>query len=580
MAAITEPNLAAIGMLKAFAEGRRVTNAGELADLIKPSYNNITTNMVQLDVNKLIDEAKQFQTKYGGQIDAKYAQVGGASGVLGKALPLAFGFQHYVFPDGQSGMKLYEHGAIVVSAKTGVHEIHGEIFQKWEALWQSGLFLGYPSTDESGCPDHVGRYNHFEGAWGFLSSIYWTPQTGARDIYGPIRSCWESLGWERGFLGYPVTDQVNDPFGVGQFIHFQHNGAIYWSPNTGAHEVHGAIRQKYESMGWGMSVLGYPTTNESGCRDGVGRYNHFERGSIYWTPKLGAHEVHGPIRERWKDLGWEKSSLGYPITDQLADPDKGSSGQYSRFEKGYVSWAGVPTLEKEGKVYQIRAQEHLDGVPYFFMIHWIRACTIRSGHFGAKGFAKDQLTLSLEVRINGQTVKTRNDYIGDWTDWASVRDEIIFPVDDPTARVTLSFVVTNIGSQDTSVGAKILSKVNDWADEQASKGADVVGALVGGAVGGPLGAVLGAAVVEAAKALYNFGAFSQDACDGVVAADVIQASAAAINDYIGNHIGETKDFPNYAVQKHYLGSASPGGCGANSDYEVDVRVGFKGAEPQ
>ncbi|WP_181188425.1 LGFP repeat-containing protein [Actinopolyspora mortivallis] len=33
------------------------------------------------------------------------------------------------------------------------------------------------------------------------------------------------------------------------------------------------------------------------------------------SPQTGAHSVYGPFRERWKSLGWEKSYLGYPISE-------------------------------------------------------------------------------------------------------------------------------------------------------------------------------------------------------------------------------------------------------------------------
>src|SRR5207302_49498 len=82
--------------------------------------------------------------------------------------------------------------------------------------------------------------------------------------------------------------------GVGRYNHFQ-GGSIYWTPGTGAHEVHGAIKDKWASMGWERSFLGYPVTDETGTPDGVGRYNHFQGGSIYWTPSIGAYEVHGAI---------------------------------------------------------------------------------------------------------------------------------------------------------------------------------------------------------------------------------------------------------------------------------------------
>ena len=69
----------------------------------------------------------------------------------------------------------------------------------------------------------------------------------------------------------------------------------------------------------GDKPLGYPKTGELVTPDGVGRYNHFENGSIYWTQATGAHEVRGLIQAKWYELGWEKSDLGYPLTDEHGD---------------------------------------------------------------------------------------------------------------------------------------------------------------------------------------------------------------------------------------------------------------------
>src|SRR5262245_13530108 len=124
----------------------------------------------------------------------------------------------------------------------------------------------------------------------------------AFQVYGEIARKWRALGGESGFLGAPQTDETGTPDGVGRYNHFA-GGSIYWTPRTGAHEVHGAIRDKWASLGWERSVVGYPSTDERTAHDGVGHYNHFENGSIFWTPKLGAHEVHGEIRVKWATLG-------------------------------------------------------------------------------------------------------------------------------------------------------------------------------------------------------------------------------------------------------------------------------------
>ncbi len=165
--------------------------------------------------------------------------------------------------------------------RRAAYEIHGAIYDKWRAL--GGLSFGTPCTNETSTPDGVGRYNHFNG---FSASIYWTPATGANAIYGAIREKWAAMGWERSVLGYPVTDELGTPDGIGRYNHFQNGGSIYWTPQTGAHAIWGAIRQHWESMGWENSYLGYPTSDEEDFSEG-GRANTFQHGGIYWWPDTG-----------------------------------------------------------------------------------------------------------------------------------------------------------------------------------------------------------------------------------------------------------------------------------------------------
>lgn len=100
-------------------------------------------------------------------------------------------------------------------------------------------------------------------------------------------------------------------------------------------KVIGAILKKYNKLGACSGFLKKPKTKELTTPDGIGRYNHFEHGSIYWSPKTGAHEVHGAIRSKWASMGWEKSYLGYPTSDEL----RGSNGKrYSKFQGGIIYW--------------------------------------------------------------------------------------------------------------------------------------------------------------------------------------------------------------------------------------------------
>lgn len=192
------------------------------------------------------------------------------------------------------------------------------ITAKHRALGGDTGFLGTATTPVTVCPDDEGYFRHFQNG-----SIYWHPLAGAHEVHGLIRAKWSGMGWERSFLGYPTTDETDgrNPQAAGRYNHFQ-GGSIYWTAATGAHEVHGAIRQRYLALGAEASFLGYPTTDETPTPDTIGRFNHFQAGSIYWTPSTSAHEVHGLIRNLWAAGGWERNpEFGYPITDELI-PDR------------------------------------------------------------------------------------------------------------------------------------------------------------------------------------------------------------------------------------------------------------------
>ncbi|MDM5339696.1 hypothetical protein QUF84_21075 [Fictibacillus enclensis] len=158
---------------------------------------------------------------------------------------------------------------------------------------------------------------------------------------------------KKGFTGTPIIPELPTAAdgGVGRYRIYRNSGGewiIVWHTETGAHEIHGTIYEKWKNtIG---DNFGFPITDELTTPDGIGRFNHFRRvhepgkpeGSIYWTPQTGAHMVLGAIRDKWAQLGWERSPLGYPVDDQR-DP----SGAVSfathltlkqRFQHGSIIW--------------------------------------------------------------------------------------------------------------------------------------------------------------------------------------------------------------------------------------------------
>lgn len=121
-------------------------------------------------------------------------------------------------------------------------------------------------------------------------------------------------------------------------------GTVYWSERTGAHEVHGEIGARWQELGGESSFLGLPTTDEQPLVGAHGGYAHFEGGSIYWTARHGAAVVHGMVRDIWALLGWEHSTLGLPVADVRYEP---GTGEFSGcFEHGSIAWspAGGPEV--------------------------------------------------------------------------------------------------------------------------------------------------------------------------------------------------------------------------------------------
>ncbi len=158
--------------------------------------------------------------------------------------------------------------------------------------------------------------------------------------YGSIGEKYKKLGGPAGALGSPV-DVEKDARHGGRCHAFRH-GTICWHPEIGeAFAVWGSIQDKWMQLG--RVEFGYPITDERSASDGRGRFNHFRgmqyparpEGSIYWTPQTGAHAIYGAIRDAWAGQGWERGPLGYPTSGEYQD------GKFRRtdFEHGHILWA-------------------------------------------------------------------------------------------------------------------------------------------------------------------------------------------------------------------------------------------------
>ena len=218
-------------------------------------------------------------------IDDKYASLGGSNSFLG--LPagpetVSKANKSWTFRD-------YQHGSIYyfANSSTGAHEIHGAIAQKYYALGRETSFLGFTQSDETLLFDGFGRVNFFDGG-----SIYWRQATGPFEVHGAINGRYQALGGPESFLGYPLSDETDTSDKTGRWNQFEH-GVIFWKGGSiGAHEVHGAILDKWKSLGLQAGSLGYPLTNEMPvAHPAGGRQNRFEHGTILWNSSGGAKVI-------------------------------------------------------------------------------------------------------------------------------------------------------------------------------------------------------------------------------------------------------------------------------------------------
>jgi glucose/arabinose dehydrogenase len=194
---------------------------------------------------------------------------------------------------------------------------------RYAQLGGTSSVLGSPTSREYDVPG--GRARDFQ-----RGRMYWSASTGAKYVVGGIFKKYVGTGAHTAW-GFPTTDQFSIAGGWASYFQKAH---IYWTPDTAAHEVHGAILKKYLALG-GPASYGFPITDEVRAADGVGRYNHFSGPrTIVWTAATGAHALRGGFRTKWYRLGGGSSRLRYPTSDALSR----TYGAIQYFQGGRMEW--------------------------------------------------------------------------------------------------------------------------------------------------------------------------------------------------------------------------------------------------
>ena len=191
--------------------------------------------------------------------------------------------------------------------------------------------LGAPTTGEWSTGDGRGHYQNFVNG-----SLYWSPTTGVRLVTGPIQKRWSELGYEGSSLGFPTSDVLPTGGRDGTYQTFQ-NGAMYWSPTRGVKAIEGEVYRRFSAQGYEGGPLGWPTIDTSPTAGGVGRWQSFAGGTVYWSAASGARVMSGPIYDRFVRTGYEGGPLGWPTSDVL--PTGGRDGTYQTYQRGAVYWS-------------------------------------------------------------------------------------------------------------------------------------------------------------------------------------------------------------------------------------------------
>jgi len=106
--------------------------------------------------------------------------------------------------------------------------------------------------------------------------------------------------------------------------------------NGTEYTVQGPILAKWETLTDDQKKnLGAPYDNQKTTMDSSGVYQQFDGGVLIQRNGGPVYFVWGKIRDAWNDTQASQGKLGYPTSDETAEPD----GSYkSTFDHGTITW--------------------------------------------------------------------------------------------------------------------------------------------------------------------------------------------------------------------------------------------------
>ncbi|KUI11778.1 hypothetical protein AU193_15480 [Mycobacterium sp. GA-1285] len=279
-------------------------------------------------------------------IAAAWDGSGGDGGPLGPR-------QGDVYAVGNGFAQNFAGGKIFFTPDTGAHIMRGAILEKYESLGgPADSDLGFPTMDD-GPGRAPGSFNVTFSA-SDKPVIFWTQDTGARVVRGPINAAWDRLGGSTGPLGVPADDEtyrgdlITQKFTGGEITYNTRDKTFTTVPPDLAGQLAdvqppgdatSAINAARRAAGGPLGPLGaaegppYPIG-----KDGLGQ--NFAGGKIFYSPATGARVVTGQVLSRYESLGGPEGDLGFPIASE-ADGGLPTASRMARFaaeDKPVIFW--------------------------------------------------------------------------------------------------------------------------------------------------------------------------------------------------------------------------------------------------
>ncbi|WP_442932927.1 LGFP repeat-containing protein [Mycobacterium kyogaense] len=259
----------------------------------------------------------------GNAITATWQATGGDTGPLGPV-------SGDVYPIGAGFAQNFASGKVFFTPATGAHFMQGAILEKYESLGgPADGDLGFPTIDEG--PGRAPNSVNSTFSASDNPVIFWTPDTGAHVVRGPINAAWDRLGGSSGTLGVPSEDETYDgavvtqKFTGGQISYDGRTKKFTTAPADLAGQLAdlsvpddpvAAINAARRAAGGPLGPLGASDGEPYKIgSDGLGQ--NFVNGKIFYSPATGANVVTGQVLEKYESVGGPEGDLGFPVTGEV-----------------------------------------------------------------------------------------------------------------------------------------------------------------------------------------------------------------------------------------------------------------------